>query len=353
MSLVSRAFNKLRYLYAQQSKKARIRRDSQYLSGPKAIELGDNDVAMVCLIRNGIYYLDTLLSHHRALGVKHFLFIDNGSDDGTREYLAREQGVTVISNLLPVAQYENDMRAEIARQIINGGWFLFLDSDELLDLPHSEGRDISDYIAYSNEIGATCVIAQRLDMYAANPLAETEAWSYANSVEHFDRFSEYGIQEYDYHDTENVDVWWFLSSNVATNPDIKLKFGGIRGEVFGENCGLTIHPLVKNVPGIDLRPHPHFASRVTCADFTGLVRHYKFAGAFLSREREQVARGTWQHGEGEKRLKVIQDADFSISSTENQYYTGTRPLVVTGFLSCSERFLEHFPAPADDRHQSG
>lgn len=35
--------------------------------GPRAIELGDNDVAMVCLMRNGIYYLNILLSHHRAL----------------------------------------------------------------------------------------------------------------------------------------------------------------------------------------------------------------------------------------------------------------------------------------------
>lgn len=351
MRYVSRAFDKLRYLYAQQAKKALIKRASTHISGAPRIVLGDADVAMVCLIRNGMYYLETLLSHHRALGVRHFLFIDNGSDDGTRELLAQEPGVTVISNLLPVAQYECDMRAEIARQVIDGGWFLFLDSDELLDLSNGQNRDISEYIAYCNETGTTSVIAQRLDMYAPNPLAETESWSYAKSVNLFDQYSEYGIEEFDYHDTENVDVWWFLSSNTVTNPDIKLKFGGIRGEVFGEDCGLTIHPLVKNDPDIELRPHPHFASRVTCADFAVLVRHYKFAGPFLSRERQQVEQGTWQHGEGEKRLRVIQDSDFSINSAQNQTYVGTADLVRSGLLACSERFLQRFPAPAEDTHR--
>ncbi|WP_299552960.1 glycosyltransferase family 2 protein [uncultured Tateyamaria sp.] len=345
MPFISRVIDKLRYVYAQRAKKARIKRASKLVSGPQSIILGDADVAMVCLIRNGMYYLDTLLSHHRGIGVQKFLFIDNGSDDGTLERLAHEPGVTVISNLLPVATYECDMRAEIAREVIRGGWFLFLDSDELLDLSHGEGRDIAEYAAYCKAHGATCVIAQRLDMYAPHPLAETESWKYEDSVRLFDRFSEHGIDEFEYHDQDNVDVWWFLSSNIVTNSDIKLKFGGIRGEIFGEDCGLTIHPLVKNLPGIDLRPHPHFASRVTCADFAVLVRHYKFAGPFLSRERQQVARGTWQHGEGEKRLKVIHDSDFCISSVEDQHFIGTTNLVASGFLACSERFLSQFPAP--------
>ncbi|WP_299601329.1 glycosyltransferase family 2 protein [uncultured Tateyamaria sp.] len=353
MPFVSRVIDKLRYVYAQQAKKARIKRASKLLSGPPSIVLGEADVAMVCLIRNGMYYLDTLLSHHRKIGVKKFLFIDNGSDDGTRERLAQEPGVTVISNLLPVATYECDMRAEIAREVISGGWFLFLDSDELLDLSHGEGRDITEYTAYCNAHDTTCVIAQRLDMYAPDPLAETESWSYEDSVRRFDQFSEYGITEFEYHDRENVDVWWFLSSNDVTNPAIKLKFGGIRGEIFGEDCGLTIHPLVKNLPGIDLRPHPHFASRVTCADFAVLVRHYKFAGPFLSRERQQVALGTWQHGEGEKRLNVIQDSDFSIRSVEDQQYSGTTDLVASGFLACSKRFLSQFPAPEPEARDKG
>lgn len=316
---------------------------SRHVSGPRRITLHDGEVALVCMLKNGSYYLDALLDHHRSIGVRNFLFIDNGSDDDTISRLSAHRDVTVISNKLPVAIYESSLRAQIARRVIRGGWFLFVDSDELVEMPNGEGRRISDYTGYCNDNGYDVVVGQVLDMFSAHPLSETVSWSYEESIKDFDRFSLRDIVEFDYHDEENVAFSWFLKSNTVSNRDIRIKFGGIRREVFGEYCALTVHRLVKNDLRIGLYTHPHCSSNVRCADFTMLVRHFKFAGPYLARERQQLVDRTWQHGENQQRLAVIKDHAFTITGKEERRYAGTSQLVIDGFLACSERFQSRFP----------
>ena len=55
--------------------------------------------AILCFstMRNEIIRLPFFLEHHRALGVDHFLIVDNGSDDGTTEYLAAQPDVSLWS----------------------------------------------------------------------------------------------------------------------------------------------------------------------------------------------------------------------------------------------------------------
>ena len=46
-----------------------------------------NDVLLVCTMRNEKIRLPYFLEYYRALGINHFLFVDNGSDDGSADYL--------------------------------------------------------------------------------------------------------------------------------------------------------------------------------------------------------------------------------------------------------------------------
>lgn len=297
------------------SAKARVRVASRYLSGPRKIKLKEDEVALVCMLKDGSYYLDELLDHHRGIGIGHFLFIDNGSEDDTVAKLAAQPDVTVISNRLPVRIYESLLRADIARRFIKGGWLLFVDSDELMDMPRGAGRSIQDYAGYCNEYGYDAVVGQCLDLFSPYPLAQTEGWSYRRSIPAFDCYSLRCIDEFDYHD-RTVGFAWFLQSNTVSNPDIRLKFGGIRCELFGENCALTNHRMVKNARHIRLYSHPHCSSDVHCADFTLLLRHYKFAGCYIERERQQVRNRVWDHGEDRSRLAVLDDPGFVFSGKE-------------------------------------
>lgn len=330
--------------------KARVRLSSRHLSGSPRVTLREDEVALVCMLKNGSYYLDGLLEHHRKIGIRHFLFIDNGSEDDTVDRLANHADVTVISNHLPVRKYESLLRADIARRLIKGGWLLFVDSDELIEMMNGDGRSISDYARYCNENGYDAVVGQCLDLFPMASLVETASWPYSRSIRDFCYYSLGYISEFGYHD-RTVGFEWFLRDNTVSNPDIRLKFGGIRRELFNENCALTNHRMVKNAAHIKIYSHPHCSSNVHCADFTLLLRHYKFAGNFLQRELQQVREKTWDHGEDKSRMAVMTDPGFTFSAKQIQRFSGTGPLIEQGFLTGSERFFRRFPSPGP--HQTG
>jgi hypothetical protein len=322
--------------------KLRVRIATRHLSGPRRIDLSADDVVLVCMIKNGSYYLDVLLEHHRALGIKNFLFIDNGSEDGTRDRLAAQPDVTTVTNRLPVAKFETLMRSQVAQRIVKGGWFLFVDSDELFELINGAGRSIQDYTKYCNDHGFDAVVCQCLDLFSRRPLSESRLWSYKQSISEFKWYSVNCIKNFEYNEKAGP-YEWFLKSNKISNPDIKIKFGGIRRELFGENCGLSKHPLVKNEQHIRIYSHSHCSSNIRCADFTLLLRHYKFAGDYTVQEWRQLEEKVWDHDEGKCRMAVIKDQSFTFSAKEVQHFTGADELVDLGFMTCSQAFLSRFP----------
>lgn len=52
-------------------------------------------ILLFSTLRNEKICLPFFLRYYRDLGVNHFLFVDNGSDDGGREYLAQQPDVSV------------------------------------------------------------------------------------------------------------------------------------------------------------------------------------------------------------------------------------------------------------------
>lgn len=338
----SRIRAKIRQVGGAIGARLRVRLATKHLSGPRKIKQSADDVALVCMLKNGAYYLDGLLKHHRALGIRNFLFIDNGSEDDTRERLAAYPGVTVVSNRLPVATYESLLRSRISKRIIRGGWFLFVDSDELIEMINGTGRNIQEYARYCNDYEYDAVVGQCLDLFSSQPLSETDNWDYEQSISEFNLFSLNDIESFEYHD-KNVGFSWFLQKNKISNYDIRWKFGGIRRELFGENCALTNHRMVKNARHIKLYTHPHCSSNIHCADFTLLLRHYKFAGQYITREKQQLNDKIWDHGEDQSRLAVIKDLSFTFSGKEVQCFSGADQLVEQGFMTCSQAFLSRFP----------
>lgn len=321
-----------------------VRMKTQHVYGPKKIVLEPTDAVLVCLLKDGEYYLEKMLEHHRSIGIKHFLLIDNGSADKTRDIAAAYSDVSVYANALPVKEYESLLRSQIARQVVDGGWFLFVDSDELVAFSRGEDRRVSDFLEYCNAHGYNAVVGQVLDLFSPISLKLTSEWSYSKATEAFDLYSINNISSYEYTDTTNISFSWYLRNNECSNKEIKFMFGGIRNEVFGENCCLTTHRLVRNLPHIELYSHPHCSGNIHCADFTFLIKHYKFAGNFWEREHAQVQRENWDHGEDQKRMSVLAGRDdFLISGREQSTLHSTEELIENGFLECSEQFLNYFP----------
>lgn len=322
-----------------------VRREIKHLSGREKVPIGNDEVVVVCMIRDGVYYLDEMLRHHRDLGASHFVFVDNGSKDGTVEYLSEQKDVTLVEVLLPVRRYESQIRVEAAKSIVEGGWLLFVDADEQHCFPYSDGRSISDYLRYCNERSYTSVISHVLDMYSDRTLRETSMIDYSESVRLFDQYSLSDIDAYDYFDQSKVSWSWFLRNNRLALDELKILFGGVRRSVFNEYCCLTTHRLVRNREDIIMFPHPHCMGNVNCADFTGLIKHYKFCGDFRSREELQFANGTWEHGEDAQRVDTLaRNPDLKVTSDETHQLVAPEQLLRQGFLAASNEFLEEFGA---------
>ena len=317
--------------------RARLRSRTRHLHGPRRVHLRDDDCAMVSMVRDAAYFIDELIRHHQALGVRHILLIDNGSEDDTVARAQKYDNVTILRNTLPVARYETLFRSVLPKRVFSGGWILFVDSDEMLTLPAAREGMLADLLRYCNRMGHTAVVAQMLDMISARPLAETRALSYRDSL---DAFSYYSLQNIDRmpFDSTGIEIHWFLSHNTNTNPAVMIHHGGIRYTLFGEWCCLTKQPLVRNLPGVILSAHPHCAQNVTYADLTILLRHYKLCGDLPGRDRRQVALGTWGHGEDRARVeKLDDDAGFVLDGPGRARFGGPGPLLDAGFLVRSDR----------------
>jgi hypothetical protein len=87
------------YRLRLQRKKWRIRslrkRRELKLFVDRTEQIQPDDILLFSTIRNEDIRLPYFLKYYRDLGVRHFLLVDNDSDDGGAEYLARQPDVSL------------------------------------------------------------------------------------------------------------------------------------------------------------------------------------------------------------------------------------------------------------------
>lgn len=72
--------------------------------------IGRGALLLFATIRNEAQRLPHFLRHYRALGIEHFLIVDNDSDDGSAEMLAAEPDVSLWRTS---ASYRRALRARL------------------------------------------------------------------------------------------------------------------------------------------------------------------------------------------------------------------------------------------------
>ncbi|MEM5476604.1 glycosyltransferase family 2 protein [Pacificibacter sp. AS14] len=152
-----RAFRKSRQLSCIQNHTNRIEKD---------------DVLLVCTLRNERIRLPYFMKYYRDLGVKHFLFVDNDSDDGSREYLMDADDVSVWHTM---ASYRNSLFGVhwmnwIARKYCHNHWTLTVDVDELFVFPFCDTRPIPALTDWLDSSGIKSFSAMLIDMYPKGPI---------------------------------------------------------------------------------------------------------------------------------------------------------------------------------------
>ena len=165
-----RAFRKSRELRFVQNNLSHIRPD---------------DVLLVCTLRNERIRLPYFMSYYRNLGVSHFLFIDNDSDDGSREYLTGQQDVTLWHTTASYkkARFGVHWMNWIARKHCHGHWTLTVDPDEFFIFPFSDTRPVKALTDWLDSSGRRSFPAMLIDMY---PKGRIDAQPYSEGQNPFE-----------------------------------------------------------------------------------------------------------------------------------------------------------------------
>ena len=108
----------------ERAKKWMLHFNVEHLHGPEEIEYGKEELVVVCLVRDGRPYVRSFVEHYTSMGVKHLVFLDNGSTDGTVEALKKYQNVTVLRTGLPYKRYQWTMQQYLIERFGWGRWSL-------------------------------------------------------------------------------------------------------------------------------------------------------------------------------------------------------------------------------------
>lgn len=134
-----------------------------------------NTILAFIVIRNESNRLPYFIDYYRQKGVGHFLFIDNGSTDGSSDYLGDQPD---CSTWYTDASYKNsNFGIHWTNYLLHkygvGHWCITVDPDEFLIYPHSETRnliELTDYLISNGQEQMFCVL---LDMYSDRKVSDT------------------------------------------------------------------------------------------------------------------------------------------------------------------------------------
>ncbi|AWB50495.1 hypothetical protein HYN69_17935 (plasmid) [Gemmobacter aquarius] len=226
-------------------------------------------VTVFAVVFNGIDYLDAFFDHYRRLGVRQFVIVDNGSNDGTREYLCAQPDVIAYdqTDSFRASAHGVAWINPLIQTHAQGRWALFVDIDEHLVFPGSDqGRSIDDLARYGEQTGSGCFASFMLDMFATPASAAK------------------GFAGHRYFDSG-----YLIFPGVL--PPYRVVQGGVRGRLTGRQFLITKSPLVHVDPDVLFLENNHFHTHLPVAKVTTALLHYKFVGDATARFAEAVDRG--------------------------------------------------------------
>ena len=130
------------------------------------------DVLLFSTLRDEYVRLPYFLDYYRALGIAHFLIVDNGSTDGGTEYLAQQPDVSLwrTGASYRQARFGIDWLNWLQGRFGHGHWTLVVDPDEFLVYPFCDTRPIRALTDWLDCCNIRSFGAMLLDTYPKGPV---------------------------------------------------------------------------------------------------------------------------------------------------------------------------------------
>ncbi|WP_408607891.1 glycosyltransferase family 2 protein [Acidimangrovimonas sediminis] len=147
--------------------------------------IGRHDILVFSTLRNERVRLPYFLQYYRDMGVNHFLFVDNDSDDGSREYLIEQSDCSVWTTKASYkrSRFGVDWLNWLQTRYGHNHWCLVVDPDEFLVYPFCDTRSIRALTDWLDASSIRSFGAMLLDMY---PKGRLDAQPYREGTDPFE-----------------------------------------------------------------------------------------------------------------------------------------------------------------------
>lgn len=285
-------------------------------------DVSSDDVILLCCVRNDYLRIQNVVRHHKSIGVKHMVFVDNGSTDGTLEYLCQNK----VDVYQTTERYHAGAKSSWVRKVMDiygyGRWYLIVDSDELFSYPGMESHSIIELISYAKKNRIRRVRSMLLDMYSNEPLFQGQELTSAEEIVF--RYSFFDCDSY-YHENDCRGI---------------MLRGGPRKRVFESESDYA-QPLTK-YPLIFAQFEDFWADHTPIpfeknfdSPCLSVLRHYKFLPEDQKKFIKIIRDGNYAHGSYEYKnyiKKFEENNKISFYYEGSQKYLGSESLKFLSFL---------------------
>ena len=313
--------------------RARLKRRQLQVVADRTASLGADPILLFVTVRNERVRLPYFLEYYRKLGVSHFLIVDNGSDDGSRDFLAAQPDVSVWTTGAGYrqARYGMDWMMHLLRRHGSGRWCLTVDVDEFLVYPFCETRPLRALTDWLDNAGVRAFATMMLDMYPKGAMHEQPYREGQNPFE---------IAQY--FDSGNYTIrrnWPYQNLWIQGGPRARLFFGDQPKKAPAMNK----IPLVKWDPSYAYVSSTHMLlprglNLVYDAEGgekpSGCLLHAKFLDTFALKAEEELRRG--QHYAESHEYRAYREGiakERDLWCTWSEKYINWRQLEILGLMS--------------------
>lgn len=241
-------------------------------------DLDSQTPVVVCAVHNSSLLIEMFIDHYTKIGVRHFVFIDNNSDDESVDTIKmKSKGLSV--DIWQTDDTFDSFKAMGWKQrmfYLYGvdRWYINLDIDELLVFEgYDKGQSIRDFIVKLEQRSYSGAGSILVDMYSNSPAPDE-----ATGDDILNEYRFFDIDTYDYDDSGDFG---------------RRVFGGPRTRLIGRHPSLQKTPLVYvTESSIAINPHfwiPYDISRD--ARLCTALLHYKFLPGDLHKYQRYVDTG--------------------------------------------------------------
>jgi len=282
-------------------------------------------VRVFATLRNERNYLPWFFSYYRSIGVKEFYMIDNGSDDGSHEFIAEQEDAYLFHS---DESFRDNLYAtywlnHLIETYGGDGWAINADIDEMLVLPGIEEDGIEQCVERLEARGDEAVLAPLLDMYPES-ISQGELYRPGDSP---------------------LDYSPYFDNRISQHPQVNCPYLEIQGGSSERFTGdrtvdiLTKAPLFRAGRGIKMFYICHQLTPAKVSLMRGALLHFKFLGPFVSKIRSEAKRGV--HFAGGKRYKLLAEffdrpIDASLLGPDSIRYESSTQLSKLGLIKSPE-----------------